>query len=288
MPRTEYDVRELEDGDIDSVLPMLTSAFGIGFDRDWFDWKHRSSPWGASRGWVAEDAHGLIGVRMLLPWEFTGPSGSLRAYRPCDTVVHPRARGQGVFTRLMRHAIETVRSDADLLYNTPNTQSRPGYFKLGFVKAVTVDQRLGFVRSRVADVADPIPAPMNRLSRHYSTRLNSEFIDWRYRYCPRYDYRLLGLRGETVPNGVVCRLRRAGRLPILVLSELWGPDSVKKLLVGLAAAVCGVNLVRLSSADRRLVPVSIPRGGTVVTKLQFNHATSFAPKLSIGDIEDVI
>ena len=150
-------VSRMQVDDLPDVLEALTEAFGDGFDPSWFHWKHETSPWGRSEAWVARDDRGLLGVRIMLPWQFRSEAGTLRAYRPCDTVTVPRARGRGVFSRLTREAIANLEGNGVFIFNTPNEQSKPGYLKMGFVEWARVRQRLGIVRPKKSKLGDPRP-----------------------------------------------------------------------------------------------------------------------------------
>ena len=67
-----------------------------------------------------------------------------------DTATHPDFQGKGIFTTLTLGAIPDLRDDGvDLVFNTPNDKSRPGYLKMGWseVGRVPVGIRLGSMGS---------------------------------------------------------------------------------------------------------------------------------------------
>src|SRR5690606_32239213 len=96
--------------------------------------KHRRNPFGASPMWVAETDEGLAAVRAMMRWELAGPDGRvLRAVRAVDTATHADHRGRGLFRRLTLGAVESLTAEGvDLVFNTPNDQSRPGYLTMGW------------------------------------------------------------------------------------------------------------------------------------------------------------
>jgi hypothetical protein len=54
-------------------------------------------------------------------------------FQPCDTCTHPDFQRLGLFTRLTRLAIDEAKHQhARALFNFPNSNSRPGYLKLGW------------------------------------------------------------------------------------------------------------------------------------------------------------
>ena len=96
-------------------------------------WKHVDSPFGPSVMWMAEEGGRPIGVRPFMRWEFERGSSVVRAARAVDTATHPDHQGKGVFSTLTRAALDELRGDGvQFVFNTPNSQSLPGYLKLGW------------------------------------------------------------------------------------------------------------------------------------------------------------
>jgi GNAT superfamily N-acetyltransferase len=139
-----YSIRPYEDGDQPRVLDLLQVALGetevLQRSPDLFTWKHLDNPFGRSIMLVAEDDEGLVGFRAFMRWELVTPSGrTLRCARPVDTATHPRARRQGVFTKLTEEAVKAASADGvDLIFNTPNPQSGAGYLKMGWTEVGTI------------------------------------------------------------------------------------------------------------------------------------------------------
>ena len=90
---------------------------------------------GASPIWLAEIDGQIAGYRAFMRWELVDASGRLwRAVRAVDTATHPDFQRRGIFSRLTMHAVEEMRDEGgDIVFNTPNTQSRPGYLKMGWI-----------------------------------------------------------------------------------------------------------------------------------------------------------
>lgn len=130
-------VRPWGPADVPRVLELLTTSLAGGptgeRSADFFTWKHLANPFGASPGLVAEDAAGrLAGVRLFLRWEYTAAGRTVRAVRPVDTATHPDFRGRGVFRRLTLGLLDEVAADTELVFNTPNANSLPGYLGMGW------------------------------------------------------------------------------------------------------------------------------------------------------------
>jgi hypothetical protein len=75
-----------------------------------------------------------VGLRLLMRWQFRTSAGQiLRAVRAVDTATHPAYQRRGIFSTLTRQAIRELKEDGvDLIFNTPNARSLPGYLKMGW------------------------------------------------------------------------------------------------------------------------------------------------------------
>lgn len=281
-----FDIEAMSSHRLHEILPVLSAAFGPGFDRDWLRWKHQAGPWGESPVWVAQDDSGIIGVRIFLPWRFTLDGRVLRAFRPCDTVTVERARGKGVFRSLTLTAMGEIGDRVDLYFNTPNPSSRPGYLKMGFMEWAQVDQHIGITRPQSSHLSEAIAPSIPQSG--LMTQMSDEFLQWRYEKCPRLDYRLSGLSQSESPNGIVWRVRMTRGLRLLVVSELWGSKSEKMALIRAAAQRAKTPLVWIRSNDADLVSLSTRRTATVVTRKDVTVSNLDPPNLSVGDLEDML
>ncbi|HXF60137.1 MAG TPA: GNAT family N-acetyltransferase [Caldilineaceae bacterium] len=101
-----------------------------------WQWKHVLNPFGRSSGLHAWDpaARQVVALRVLLRWRFVDSAGqTLCAARAVDTVTHPAYRRQGIFRTLTTQAVEQLAQEGtDLIFNTPNQKSLPGYLSLGW------------------------------------------------------------------------------------------------------------------------------------------------------------
>lgn len=282
---TGYAIRPMESEDVDAVLQMLTETFGSGFDHQWFQWKHRDGPWGPSLGWVADGGSGLLGVRLFLPWRLRERDRVYRALRPCDTVTVPEARGRGVFRSLTEHAIGSLNDDVDLLFNTPNANSKPGYLKMGFAEWGEVRQRVSIVLPRRTVLTDdPKPASQGSGVR---TDIDDRFLTWRYRDCPGWDYSTFGMEGEDF-NGIVNRVRTWHGMRLMVVSELWGGTRQRVDLVRGAAHELGARMVWYGEPFPDVGVPLLRRSSTTVTRYDIRAGDPGPQALSLGDVEDVL
>jgi len=96
-------------------------------------YKHVENPFGKSLVLVAVENDKIIGVRALMKWKWQLGNQIFSTLRAVDTATHPDHQGKGVFKKLTLKAIEIAKEQADdFIFNTPNTQSLPGYLKMGW------------------------------------------------------------------------------------------------------------------------------------------------------------
>lgn len=98
-------------------------------------WKHEQNPFGASPVWVAEHEEQVVAVRAFLRWEMiTADRTVIRVARAVDTATRVDHRGRGLFRMLTLHGLEALDDlGVQFVFNTPNSQSRPGYLSMGWV-----------------------------------------------------------------------------------------------------------------------------------------------------------
>jgi GNAT superfamily N-acetyltransferase len=129
-------IRRFVAADEKDVLELLDATLGGGpagrRPPGFFHWKHWQNPFGPSFVLVAESEGRLVGLRAFLRWRFDAAGRPFQAVRAVDTATHPDFQGMGVFSRLTLAALEALRDEVDLVFNTPNNASRPGYLKLGW------------------------------------------------------------------------------------------------------------------------------------------------------------
>jgi hypothetical protein len=240
-------VRPYEDRDESEVLELLVASLGGGpagrRPVEFFRWKHLENPFGRSYLLVAEDAGTIVGLRAFMRWRFAHEGGVVTAARAVDTATHPEHQGRGVFTTLTLAALDALRGDVDVIFNTPNEKSLPGYLKMGWRVLGVVPVRIGIRRpvrfarglrsigdrsetgARVEVSAPPAAdaladgdgvaallrgqGPAGRLS----TPRDVGFLRWRYGSAPLLDYRAVRLEDAGGLRGIALfRARMRGRL----------------------------------------------------------------------------
>ncbi|WP_276261514.1 GNAT family N-acetyltransferase [Haloglomus litoreum] len=132
-----YEVRpfDLEAGDRAGFLDLYGEVFGGG-SRAWFDWKYVSDPYTAHVPIVVATHRGtVVGAKAAMPFELSagGAGEPLPALQPCDTMVHPDHRRQGLYSRMTELMVERYADrETALLFNFPNSATLAGSLKHGW------------------------------------------------------------------------------------------------------------------------------------------------------------
>lgn len=320
-------IRATAPTDRGAVLRLLASSLGWVpddlFDR-FFTWKHEQSPFGRSPAWVAVDGDEVVGFRTFVRWELEHPDGRVRrAVRAVDTATHPDHQGRGIFRRLTEHALHEVRSDGvDLVFNTPNSQSRPGYLKMGWVEVgrppvavrpASLGALVRMIRSKLPAERWSVPTSAGHpaagvlaapgvaellASRNapggLRTRRSVAYLQWRYGFEP-LAYRAVALGGEPDRGLAVFRLRRRGASLEAALCELLVPHGDRRAALSLGRAVARASgadyVIRVGGPTIDLAGyLRVPRVGPVLTWREVAEGAVIGANLGdwdlgLGDIE---
>lgn len=318
-------IRIADESDRSAVIGLCRSALDWDAqdpNEEFFAWKHDQSPFGASPRWVAVNEAGeLVGLRVFLRWEFTDPSGTvIRAVRAVDTATHPDWQGRGIFRRLTLGAIPDLRGDGvDVIFNTPNDKSRPGYLKMGWsevgrvpvgvrpaspgsLPALAKARAAAELWSELSDVGvsaveafsdlEALEQLVIRLpaATRISTRRTPAFLRWRYSLDP-LRYRVVPMGDDLRDGVVVVRFRRRGSALECAVCDVLAPRgvSVRPVINALAKSSGADYLLRCVGAEGiadGFIPV--PRLGPIltwrpVTRMGVPAMSSL--QLTLGDVE---
>jgi GNAT superfamily N-acetyltransferase len=321
----ELEIRRVRESDREAVIDLCRASLGwVEGDPNeaFFSWKHDENAFGPSPSWVAVTPDGtLAGLRVFLRWRFRTPSGDpLTAVRAVDTATHPDWQGKGIFTKLTLGAIPDLRDEGvDLIFNTPNDKSRPGYLKMGWsaVGRVPVGVRLGgpgstrtVLGARTAAqmwsertaLGEPAPevledtAAVERLlatcggAPAISTDRSAAYLQWRYRFEP-LQYRAVMLGPDVEDGLVIVRLRRRGKALECAVCEVLVPSDgslrhVMRDIVRSSGADYLLRCGRLGTLRDGFLPA--PQLGPVLTWRPI--CTTGVPEmadldLALGDVE---
>jgi GNAT superfamily N-acetyltransferase len=319
-------VRRATAVDLPAVLALARRALGwTDDDTKFLEWKHVENAFGASPMWIASDDDRVVGFRAFMRWEFVTPDGDrIRAARAVDTATDPEYQGRGIFTRLTQSAVEQLPAEGvQLIFNTPNERSLPGYLKMGWrqvgrlgvavnptgarfplvvmtargaASRLPVRTTVGLPASEALQPSEPVAALLDAVApaAGLTTRRTPEFLRWRYGH-PPLGYRVLLQRSSPEQGVAVFRRRRRGSALEAVLCELLVPAgadaaATESELISSVGREAGADYVlRL---DRRALSrgpfVRLPHMGPVLVCRRLDGAPppelrSWA--LTMGDIE---
>lgn len=295
----DLEIRRSEPSDDPAIMTLMREALGWRAEdpnESLFEWKHRQNPFGPSPAWVALHDGRVVGFRTFMRWEFRRSDGSvLKSVRAVDTATANNYRGMGIFRSLtLKGCEELTSSGISFVFNTPNSQSRPGYLQMGW----TVDRSLpvGMLTIRPASIAnilrsrvpaqlmsepcsvgqDPaevladsalmarLLAPSSRV--RIETCRTQSWLSWRT--SPSFlHYRILLCNGtKSEPGLIVFRLRRRGPAKEVVVGETFGLNPRR-------ATRCILQILRETGADYAIgirqgalsLMVGLPRQGPVLS-----------------------
>jgi GNAT superfamily N-acetyltransferase len=292
--RTDLIVRPFREDDEADVLSLLKATLGNGpvghRPVEFFRWKHLANPFGRSLMLLGEVDGGVVGLRAFLRWRFVAGDRTIEAVRAVDTATHPDFQGRGVFSRLTREAIEALGEEVDLVFNTPNKKSLPGYLKLGWSVAGRVPvsvrvRRPGALlwnprasvprRPRPSINAPPaaealadtdgVAELLRRIERadgRLTTPRTIEYLSWRYGTAPLLDYRSVRLEGG---DGLaIFRVRPRAGLWEATVTELLIPDgdlSAGRRLLRRVSRAASVDHLTCSFPHRSVASRAARRAG---------------------------
>lgn len=296
--------------DIPQIIQLLKESLGESLlpkTEEFWKWKHLDNPFGTSPVLVAEKENQIIGVRAFLRWQFTDQNRIYSAYRAVDTAVHPKYQGQGIFSRLTQELVEDMKNEGiQLIFNTPNKKSHPGYLKLGWetwgklplkIKLKVPKSSKNLLLSQnwedISTLISKLEAPTN-IQAGVHTNLIPGYIRWRYQDCPIVNYSFLS-DGESYL--LIYRLKEGKKGKELRITDLFilsGFDK-KKLQTQFRELIKNSGAVWVSFSGLNYDPKVLDLGsiplltqGPLITlrKLQDDLDPLFLDwKWSLGDLE---
>lgn len=238
--------------DLPEMVELLKRSLGVGLvpkSEAYFLWKHIHNPFGASYTYLAKENNEIIGLRAFMQWQFKKNERLIKAVRAVDTATDPAHQGKGIFKKLTLFAVEACKNDGiDMVFNSPNNQSRPGYLKMGWLDNGRMPLYFGmgsvfpakfnessldgiYQRFDVSQTLSPYEAEyvFPKKDRVFSTPITTNYLRWRYAQCPVAHYGAVMEKGHF---GIVFRLKRLSRFIELRICEAWieHPNDKKQLI----------------------------------------------------------
>lgn len=298
-------IRPSTEQDIPAIVELLKLSLGESLmpkSEAFWRWKHVDNPFGKSPVLVAEENGQLIGVRAFMRWQWTYQNRIYKAVRAVDTATHPQHQGKGIFKNLTLQLVDQCKADGvDFIFNTPNTSSKPGYLKMGWMSngkmKLAASPRLNF-KKQSSDF-DSIYA-MNQSSfsafkfseadsNYMRTNLTEKFLLWRYTSNPNIEYYTFS--DPTNRYSIIFRLKKY-RLGIefRICNCMYEPEAFTELKQHLKVVIMasGANLVTTAEGMELFPSLTLAIGPEITTRpLSFDgNFLSFSFwKPTLGDME---
>jgi len=241
MTAADFEVRRADDMDPAELVDVLSAGYGRRFTTDWFEWKHRTSPWGPSASYVATDADGILGVVFGMPWRLRIRGQTIEASRLVDGATTPRAARRGVFRSVVAAHLADWRPDdrPEVVIATATPEAQAAHIKNGAVALDAVDSAYRSVRWSRASIESGenvlesflLPADDGRVITAWDTLA----LQWRLDRRSGIDYEISRLAHSSSAHGVVHRTVSHRGLRTIVLAAHWGPEPEWRRLVGALA-----------------------------------------------------
>lgn len=272
-------IREASELDIPGLVSVLRASLGESSSRkteEVWKYKHVDNPFGRSLVLVAVEEGMIVGVRAFMRWKWQIGTEEYFAFRAVDTATHPEHQGKGIFKKLTLKALEIAKQRGDnFVFNTPNSQSKPGYLKMGWQEIGKINIRLRlanpfFLKKKYRpETLEEKREPLN-LARHLEknqmekvrdgrlfTPKSEEFLEWRYINNPIQTYLVDATESYFLAAYVKeHKYFRELRLSELLLFNRNGQDQVKSRISQLARKT-GVQLVSMSPNAGVSLPGSV-------------------------------
>ncbi|SDS25493.1 GNAT family N-acetyltransferase [Christiangramia echinicola] len=282
-------IREAKEDDLSSILRVLKASLGETSSKkteNVWKYKHIDNPFGKSLILLAEEDNEIIGVRAFMRWQWQKGSKIFHAVRAVDTATHPKHQGKGVFRKLTLKALELAEERGEyFVFNTPNSQSKPGYLKMGWrevdklkiqlrplnpfmINSSTFDYGVAGNISRSQELIK-FYSVSQRATGKFFTPKSLKYLIWRYVDNPLQQYMVFFDKNYFIAGYV----KQRGKISELRISELivsTGARKQAKSVIISMIKTSGAHILSLASNDEISFKTSIMGG--------------FGPMLTIKDI----
>ncbi|MBI6117338.1 GNAT family N-acetyltransferase [Salegentibacter maritimus] len=302
-------IREADHSDIPGILSVLKASLGETSSKKtegMWHYKHIENPFGESLVLVAEEDNKIIGVRAFMRWQWQRGEEVYSAFRAVDTATHPEHQGKGIFKKLTLKALDLGKQRGDhFVFNTPNSQSKPGYLKMGWkeVAKLKIELRALYPFKKNKQFAYQVQGKINssenllalffekqKKTNQLFTPKNILYLTWRYINNPLQDYAVICNKEYFIAGYVKKRDKfREFRLSE-VISAANGKNDAKKAILNLAKA-SGAQVLSIAPATGIQFKAGI--AGNFGPVLTYKAINLHAPELlnlenwtySLGDLE---
>lgn len=260
-------IRLADENDKENILNLLNNVFkdqqrsNIHRGEQYWKWKFTASPFGTSVLTVAESEGGIIGVDNLWPWEFNIRGSVYKAYQPCDTVVHPKARGNMLFKNMRLHGLEIIKKEyPSFMFNFPNDQSISanlslGWFRIGQIPwMVRLIRPLGFINGMLKpnktvslqiddvykiniELLETLDKDNLNYTRFIKPNRKNGYFAWRYLQHPSRHYGMIYLEKGKYASSAIFTVNQRNYYKEMFIVELIGNPKITYNLLERAIAI---------------------------------------------------
>jgi len=228
---------------------------------------------------------------MFMFWEFKKKDKEIKAIRPVDTITHPEYRGQGIFKKLTLEGLQKNEGGFEIIFNTPNKNSFPGYLKMGWKK---YDEPLNHYISLILPslkYAKQITFPEKAViklkseevfdSNFFKTNISASYLKWRFN---SNEYAFAWYREYDSYLLIIYKLKVIKGIKSVILVDFVGVnDLLKNALRGLAGKLKTFSIYHLG--NRELFKISKKSGISIVVYKDDINNIHENMNFSLGDLE---
>lgn len=206
-----YSIRRFAQRDKTPFIKLHEQVFGLSSrGEEWFDWKFKTNPYVDHVPIYVSELDGkLVGACGFLPLPINANDERYLGLQPCDAMVHPDHRREGLFSRMTEKGAEDYSDGLGaLLFCFPATKSKSnnGFLKMGWKEVdipdyirtpvnTSEDTRSSSQPDLCFEIQRYDTAPVRILDDIYSkiekdkihTIRDEEFYRWRISRAPGYD-----------------------------------------------------------------------------------------------------
>lgn len=291
---SDFEYREINyETDIYEITDLINNNLDPLISKDFLKWKHLKNPFGKSYGLVALYNGKIVGLRLFMFWQFINSNEEIiRAIRPVDTVTAKEFRGKGLFKKLTLKGLKDCSDRYDLIFNTPNLNSFPGYVKMGWVKIENSPHfKLGILnvfikqgRIQEIEVGNLLLNPYYNFSSVLSTHKSKDFLFWRY---SSKNYKAV-IWEDDYSSFVIYNIIRVKYLRCIIVYEIFGKKSVlNKLLHSLGKKLDIYIIYYLNTQEFECIKFlkTFKRQQPVIVVKKNKNVEVVKINFSLGDLE---
>lgn len=208
--------------DVEQIVTLFKLCLGTAGGAPtmaFWNWKHNQNPAGVSPVILAWDGDKLIGIRAFMCYKFIKNNETYFGYRPVDTATHPDYQGKGIFKKLTLTLLEDLKKKEEnaFVFNTPNSKSKPGYLKMGwlewgkpFLQLMPAFSLFGnsFKKDQERLLNYDFSTIFTSKSDHLAVYKDSEYFVWRYQKISLQQYGMKIIYVNKTPYTIIYRQKK--------------------------------------------------------------------------------